>query len=69
MGKAAVTAITVFIVISAIARTYSKYMDDKIQCQMAEQIVKRIDKVHDNLGEVAIRFQKYLDKSKKGDFK
>jgi multisubunit Na+/H+ antiporter MnhG subunit len=68
-GKAIVIIVGIFIFTNAITRTHSKFINYKTNKDIEEQVVRRIDKIHDNLGETAIRFQKYLDESKKGDDK
>jgi hypothetical protein len=76
MGKAIVIAIAIFIVGEALAKTHSKYSDEKIEhhkdktiLEQMEERVKRIDRINDNLAEMVARFQKYLDDSKEGDLK
>jgi hypothetical protein len=75
-GKAIVTLAVIFIVGGAIAKTHSKYLNDKIERQrdrnileQMERRVKRIDRINDNLEEMVARFQKYLDDSKDRDLK
>jgi hypothetical protein len=72
-GKVAVIIAIVFIIKSSMVKTRSKYLEDKIKRQrdkiISERMEKRIDKLHDYLGETAIIFQKYLDESKEGDNK
>jgi hypothetical protein len=69
-GKAIVIAVLVFIIASAIIKTYSKYLDERLECQrdrdLTEKILmeNRIDNLNLHLGEIAGRFQKYLDESK-----
>jgi hypothetical protein len=65
MGKAIVIVTVVFIIAEAIVKTHKKYLADKIKQQkdkiILERMEKHIVKLHDNLGEMAIRFQKHLD--------
>jgi hypothetical protein len=69
-GKVIVIAVSVFIAASAIAKTYSKYSDEKLERQrdinLMEKILmeNRIDSLDLHLGEIAGRFQKYLDEYK-----
>jgi hypothetical protein len=76
MGKTIVIIMVVFIVGKAIVKTHSKYLHektkhqkDKIILEHMEKQIKRIDRLNDNLGKTAVRFQKYLDDSKEGDVK
>jgi hypothetical protein len=68
LGKGIVIAIAVFIIGEAIVKTHSKYSEeknkhqkDKIILEQMKKRIVRIDRLDDNLGEMAARFQKYLD--------
>jgi membrane protein implicated in regulation of membrane protease activity len=72
MGKTIVIVILVFIVAGALVKTCSKYLDDKIKRQkeketVSERVGERIDRLNDNLGRIAIRFQRYFYDFKEGD--
>jgi multisubunit Na+/H+ antiporter MnhG subunit len=69
VGKTIVIIVAIFIFANAVIRTHSKFINYKASKDIERQVAMRIDKIHNNLGEVAIRFQKYLDESKKGDVK
>jgi hypothetical protein len=73
LGKTIVIITAIFIIASAVIKTHSKFLNDKIEHQrdkiISERMEKRMDKLQDNLGEMSIHFQKYLDESKKGDDK
>jgi hypothetical protein len=70
-GKAIVIIVAVYIVVGAIIKTHSKYLDEKnkIKHQHEKILLERMGKIDGNIKEIAIRFQRYLDEDKKENTK